>query len=117
MRVWDSAMTFFHCKQVLIEDVHLFRPILYDICHLANGIHGFIKAVFRQPAAFSPELSQFGADGIHADGAGIGIQQAVSPQGADFMVFFRCFRNRLVNHQHFGIILPQDGFQGVQLIP
>ena len=32
------------------------------------------------------------------------------------MAFFRCFRNRLVNHQHFGIILPQDGFQGVQLI-
>ena len=32
------------------------------------------------------------------------------------MVFFRCCRNRLVNHQHFGIILPQDGFQGVQLI-
>ena len=95
---WDSPITF------------LFQSFtkLPHISFLFSGPFFFIHLFFLKKYLCFLLNSFFlgGADGIHADGAGIGIQQAVSPQGADFMAFFRCFRNRLVNHQHFGIILP-----------
>lgn len=69
------------------------------------------------PACAVPaELRQLGADHIHASRAGIGVQQAIDTQGADFMAFLCGFRDGPVDGQGFRIILLQDGVKGVHLL-
>ena len=81
-------------EQLFIEAVQPFRSVEKRLLHLAERIHRFVyHFVLCQPAPFSVKLRQSGADGIHAGGADIRVQQAIGPQSADLMAFFCCFRD------------------------
>ena len=96
-------------EQLFIEAVQPFRSVEKRLLHLAECIHRFVyRFVLCQPAPFSAKLRQSGADGIHAGGADICVQQAIGPQSADLMAFFCCFRDGPVDGQPLRMILPQD---------
>ena len=97
-------------KEAIIQIIRFFRSIEDCLINLPKCVHNIIHHfILCQSAPLPTELRQFGTDGIHTDGAGIGVQQAVSPQGADFMAFFRCFCDSTVNRQHLRIVLLQNG--------
>ena len=103
-------------EQLFIEAGQPFRSVEKRLLHLAERVHRFVyRFVLCQPAPFSAKLRQSGADGIHAGGADIRVQQAIGPQSADLMAFFCCFRDGPVDGQHLRMILPQDRVQRVQL--